>query len=204
MSGFDKLALPDEALEAWLAVKVNRRPLVRTMSALDGFATAALTGPPFPDPQYWICPAVGLPYDVLTNGTELELAVFASVAVVHNRINETFFNRPHEYAPQFAVKADGGIDPRPWCQGFYAAMNLNMKDWKPLLNRSNIHHGLLLPILIYCVDKKGLPVLGKPRPGPETAHFIENEAYLDISAVVPAIKEIHDPIRYPGHHTHAK
>lgn len=201
MSGFDKLALPDEALEAWLAIKVNRRPLVRTMSALDGFATAALTGPPFPDPQYWICPAVGLPYDVLTNGTELELAVFASVAVVHNRINETFFNRPHEYAPQFAVKADGGIDPRPWCQGFYAAMNLNIKDWKPLLNRSNIHHGLLLPILIYCVDKKGLPVLGKPRPGPETAHFIENGAYLDISVVVPAIKEIHDPIRYPSYQT---
>jgi len=204
VSGFDKLALPDEALEAWLAVKVNRRPLVRTMSALDGFATAALTGPPFPDPQYWICPAVGLPYDVLTNGTDLELAVFASVAVVHNRINETFFNRPNEYAPQFAVKADGGIDPRPWCQGFYAAMNLNMKDWKPILNRGNIHHGLLLPILIYCVDKKGLPVLGKPRPGPETAHFIENEAYLDISAVVPAIKEIHDPIRYPTQHTHAE
>jgi len=102
------------------------------------------------------------------------------------------------------VKADGGIDPRPWCQGFYAAMNLNMKDWKPILNRGNIHHGLLLPILIYCVDKKGLPVLGKPRPGPETAHFIENEAYLDISAVVPAIKEIHDPIRYPTQHTHAE
>ena len=201
VSGFDKLAQPDEALEAWLAVKVNRRPLVRTMSALDGFATAALTGPPFPDPQYWICPAMGLPYDVLTNGTELELAVFASVAVVHNRINETFFNRPHEYAPHFAVKPDGAIDPRPWCQGFYAAMNLNMKDWKPLLNRGNIHHGLLLPILIYCLDKKGLPVLGKPRPGQETERFLENEAYLDIALVVPAIKELHDPIRYPSYHT---
>lgn len=87
MSGFDKLALPDDVLEAWLAVKVNRRPLVRTMSALDGFVTAALTGPPFPDPQHWICPAVGLPYDVLTNGTELELAVFASAyAYSHSMI----------------------------------------------------------------------------------------------------------------------
>lgn len=195
MSGFDEIALPDEALEAWLAVKTNRRPLVRTMSALEGFVTAAVTGPPFRDPQYWICPAVGLPFDVLTNGTDIELAVFAAVAKIHNRINETFFNRPHEYAPQFAVKPDGGIDPRPWCQGFYAAMNLNMKDWKPLLNRSNIHHGLLLPILIYCVDKKGLPVLGKPRPGPETDRFLENEAYLDIALVVPAVKELHDPIR---------
>jgi uncharacterized protein len=195
VSGFDEIALSDEALEAWLAVKINRRPLVRTISALEGFATAALTGPPFPDPQYWICPAVGLPFDVLSNGMDTELAVFAAVAMVHNRINETFFNRPHEYAPQFAVKANGGIDPRPWCQGFYAAMNLNMKDWKPLLNRSNIHHGLLLPILIYCVDKKGLPVLGKPRSGPETERFLESEAYLDIPIVVPAIKELHDPMR---------
>ena len=171
------------------------------MSALDGFVTAALTGPPFPDPQHWICPAVGLPYDVLTNGTELEHAVFASVAVVHNRINETFFNRPHEYAPQFAMKPDGRIDPRPWCQGFYAAMNLNMKDWKPILNRSNIHHGLLFPIFIYCVDKKGLPVLGKPRPGQGTERFLKHEAYLDIPLVVPAIKDLHDTIRYPSYNT---
>jgi hypothetical protein len=80
MSAIEDIALSDEALEAWLAVKTNRRPLVRTMSALDGFVTAAVIGPPFPDPQYWICPAMGLPYDVLANGTELEHAVFASVS----------------------------------------------------------------------------------------------------------------------------
>ena len=56
----DEMALSDEALEAWLAVKINRRPLVRTMSALDGFVTAAVTGPAFPDPQYWMCPLLGL------------------------------------------------------------------------------------------------------------------------------------------------
>jgi yecA family protein len=195
MSAIDDMALSDEALEAWLAVKTNRRPLVRTVSALDGFVTAAVIGPPFPDPQYWICPAVGLPFDVLANGTALEHAVFASVARVHNRINETFFNRPEEYAPRFVQKADGGIDPQAWCRGFYAAMNLNLRDWKPLLNRGNIHHGLLLPILAYCVDKKGAPVLGRPRPGPDTAQFFENEAYLDIPLVVPAIKELHNPLR---------
>lgn len=195
MSAIDEMALSDEALEAWLAVKTNRRPLVRTMSALDGFVTAAVTGPPFPDPQYWICPAMGLPYDVLVGGTDLEHAVFASVARVHNRINETFFDRPQEYAPRFAQKPDGGIDPRPWCRGFYAAMNLNLRDWKPLLNRGNVHHGLLLPILSYCLDKKGAPVLGKPRSGPETTHFFEHEAYRDIALVVPAIKELFDPMR---------
>lgn len=41
------------------------------------------------------------------------------------------------------------IDPRPWCQGFYAAINLNIKKWKRLLDLNNPNHGLLLPILIY-------------------------------------------------------
>ncbi|WP_292192242.1 hypothetical protein [Mesorhizobium sp.] len=56
----------------------------------------------------------------------------------------------------------------------------------------------LLPILIYCVDKKGRPVLGKPRPGPETAHFIEHEAYKDIALVIliPALRELHYVTRY--------
>jgi len=195
MSALDDIALSDEALEAWLAVKVNRRPLVRTMSGLEGFVTAAAHGPRYIDPQYWICPAMGLRLDVLANGTDLEHAVFASVARVHNHVNETLSYRPEEYTPRFAVKANGQIDPRPWCRGFYAAMNLNIRDWKPLLNIGNSHHGLLLPILIYCEDKKGQPVLGKPRPGPETARFIDHEAYQDIALVVPALKELHQSTR---------
>ncbi|RWB58768.1 MAG: hypothetical protein EOQ48_21975 [Mesorhizobium sp.] len=125
-----------------------------------------------------------------------ELAGFASLARIHNRINETLFDRPHDYAPRFTTKLSGGIDPRPWCQGFYAAMNLNIKRWKRLLDLKNPNHGLLLPILIYCVDKKGRPVLGKPRPGPETAHFIEHEAYKDIALVVPALRELHYVTHY--------
>lgn len=114
---------------------------------------------------------------------------------MRNRINETFFNRQEEYAPRFAQNVDGGIDPRASCRGFYAAMNPNLRDWKPLLIRRNIHHGLLLPILAYCVDKRGVSFLGKPRPNPKTAQFSENEAYLDILFVVPAIKEMYVPLR---------
>ncbi len=62
------MAPSDEALEAWMASKINRRPLVRTMSALDGFVsvTAAVTGPR--RPQDWMCPLMGLPRDVLAKG----------------------------------------------------------------------------------------------------------------------------------------
>jgi uncharacterized protein len=192
----DDMALSDEALEAWLAVKINRRPLVRTMSALEGFVTAAVIGPTYIDPQYWICPAMGLRFDVLGRGSEIEQAAFASVARVHNHVNETLSGTPEDYAARFATKANGNVDPHPWCQGFYAAMNLNMKDWKPLLNQSNIHHSLLLPILIYCVDTKGHPVLGKLRPGPETVHFLEHEAHQDIAKVVPTLRELHQSSRY--------
>ncbi|WP_245273321.1 hypothetical protein [Mesorhizobium sp. L2C084A000] len=71
---------------------------------------------------------MGLPRDVLAKGSATDRAVFASVARIHNRINETLFDRPQDYAPRFATKPRGGIDARPWCQGFYAAMNLNIKN----------------------------------------------------------------------------
>ncbi|WP_292597224.1 hypothetical protein [Mesorhizobium sp.] len=85
---------------------------------------------------------------------------------------------------------------RLFSTGFYAAMNLNIKKWKRLLDLDNPNHGLLLAILIYCVDKKGRPVLGKPRPGPDTAHFIEHEAYKDIAPVIPALRELHYVTHY--------
>ncbi|WP_287100161.1 UPF0149 family protein [Mesorhizobium sp.] len=110
MSALDDMALSDEALEAWMAVKTNR-PLVRTMSALDGFVTAAVTGPRFPDPQDWMCPLMGLPRDVLAKGSATDHAVFASVARIHNRINETLFERPQDYSPCFTSNPGGGIDP---------------------------------------------------------------------------------------------
>ncbi|MER9452086.1 UPF0149 family protein, partial [Mesorhizobium sp. M0254] len=83
-----RTTLSDEALEAWMASKTDPRPLVRTMSALDGFVTAAVTGPRFADPQDWMCPLMGLPRDVLAKGSATDHAVFASVARIHNRINE--------------------------------------------------------------------------------------------------------------------
>ncbi|MDX8496093.1 hypothetical protein RFN29_31620 [Mesorhizobium sp. VK22B] len=49
----------DELMRNWMAAKTNPRPLVRTMSALDGFVTAAFTEPRFADPQDWM-PAHGI------------------------------------------------------------------------------------------------------------------------------------------------
>ncbi|WP_292725031.1 hypothetical protein [Mesorhizobium sp.] len=74
-------------------------------------------------------------------------------------------------------------------------MNLNIKSWRRLLDLDNPNPTACC-CRIYCVDKKGKPVLGKPRPGPETAHFIEHEAYKDIALVIPALRELHYVTRY--------
>ncbi|MER9587058.1 hypothetical protein NKJ01_35460 [Mesorhizobium sp. M0276] len=113
--------------------------------------------------------------------------MFASVARIHNRINETLFERPQDYAPRFATKPSGGIDPRRWCQGFYAAINLKIKKWKSLLDLNNPNHGLLLPILIY-VDKRAGPSSASPGRGPRPR---THEAYNDIALVIPALRELH-------------
>ena len=50
--------------------------------------------------------------------------------------------------------------------GFLAAIKLRRNAWQPLLTLSRIEHGLLLPILLHCTDKKhGRPMLGPTRPG---------------------------------------
>lgn len=50
---------------------------------------------------------------------------------------------PHQFEPIHCGKANGDVDPHPWCQGFYAAIRLRPSAWAPLLNVSNGNHGLL-------------------------------------------------------------
>ena len=59
-------------------------------------------------------------------------------------------------------------------------------SWAPLLDTRNINHGLLLPILLHCVDDQGRP---------ETKEFLRN-AHTDIPAVVEAMRQYWMPIRY--------
>jgi hypothetical protein len=47
-------------------------------------------------------------------------------------------------------------------------MRLRLDAWRPLLDLNRVDHGLLMPILFYCVDPSGRPMLGPPREGPET------------------------------------
>ena len=69
-------------------------------------------------------------------------------------------DHPRPVRADASAQANGDVDARPWCQGFYAAMRLRISAWAPLLDTRNVNHGLLLPILMHCDDDQGRPLLG--------------------------------------------
>lgn len=79
-------------------------------------------------------------------------------------------------------------------QGFLSAMQLRLKAWEPLLDLSSPNHALMLPILLYCVDALGGPMLEPPAEGTEMHEYIRT-AYHDIPIVIPAIREFWMPQR---------
>jgi yecA family protein len=184
----EKTAMPDDQLEVWLHTKVNRRPLVRSLSALEGFVCALVAGPVLPNPVTPIFSALGLPASAINDGSTPAFAALSAAVVHFNRVSGILSETPELFQPWFART---NADPRPWCQGFHDAVELNRKHWKPILTIDNPLHGLLLPILIYCKDKRDKPVLGPPRPGPQTEAFLEHEAHRDIPTVVAALRQHH-------------
>jgi uncharacterized protein len=188
-------ALPLEELERWLQARADRHPIATSIPTLDGYVAAIVAGPVSMSPLDWICPLLAIDADAFNHGDTPEFAAISAVALRHNEISQTLSTAPDQFEPMHRRKPNGDIDPRPWCQGFYAAMRLRLSVWTPLLDASNVNHGLLLPILLHCRDDQDRPLLGPPRSGRETEDLLRN-AYLDISAAVEATRQYWMPIRY--------
>jgi hypothetical protein len=103
--------------------------------------------------------------------------------VRHNDISNILSEAPGRFEPIYRRKPNRDIDARPWCRGFYAAIQLRISAWAPLPNTNDINHGLLLPVLVHCVDDQGRPLLGPTRKGPEGKAFLR-KAYTDIPVPV--------------------
>jgi uncharacterized protein len=189
-------AMPLEELERWLQARVDRHPATTSIAMLDGYVAAIVAGPVSMSPLDWICPLLAIDADAFNHGGTPEFAAISAVALRHNQISQTLSTKPRQFEPMHLRNPDGDIDPRPWCQGFYAAIRLRLSVWTPLLDASNVNHGLLRPILLHCRDDQGRPLLGSPRSGRETEHFLRN-AHLDIPAAVEAVRQYWMPIRYP-------
>ncbi|MBB4399190.1 YecA family protein [Bradyrhizobium sp. ERR14] len=188
-------AMPLEELERWLQARVDQHPAATNLPMLDGYVAAIVAGPVSMSPLDWICPLLAIDADAFNHGGTPEFAAISAVALRHNDISNTLSTAPDRFAPMHRPKPSGDVDPRPWCQGFYAAMRLKLSAWAPLLDASNVNHGLLLPILLHCRDDQGRPLLGSPRSGRETKKFLRN-AHADIPAAVEALRQYWMPIRY--------
>jgi uncharacterized protein len=122
------------------------------------------------------------------------LAAITAMVARFNAISEGLSTAPGKHAPIFEKTGDGLALPHPWCMGFLSAMRLRFNAWRPLLDLGRTDHGLLLPILLYCTDPLGRPMLGPPREGPETEAFLRT-AYHDIPLMIPAIRDYWMPQR---------
>jgi uncharacterized protein len=188
-------AMPLEELERWLQARVDRQPAATSLPMLDGYVAAIVAGPVSISPLDWICPLLAIDADAFNHGDTPEFAAISAVALRHNDISNVLTTAPNQFEPMHRRKPNGDVDPRPWCQGFYAAMRLRLPAWAPLLDANNINHGLLLPILLHCRGDQGRPLPGPPRRGPETGDFLRN-TYADIPAAVEATRQYWMPIRY--------
>jgi uncharacterized protein len=188
-------AMPLDELERWLQASAERRPVATSIAMLDGYVTAIVAGPVSINPLDWICPLLAVDADAFNHGGTPEFAAISAVAQRHNDISNTLSTAPHRFRPMHQRKPNGDVDARPWCRGFHAAMQPRLLAWALLLDLSNVNHGLLLPILLHCVDDHGRPLLGPARKGRDTEEFLRN-AHTDIPAVVEAMRQFWMPIRY--------
>src|SRR5450631_1576311 len=188
-------AMPLDELERWLQARAERRPVATSLPVLDGYVAAIVAGPVSINPLDWICPLLAIDADAFNHGGTPEFAAISAVVQHHNAISNTLSNNPTRFEPIHLRKPNGDVDARPWCLGFHAAMQPRLSAWAQLLDTRNINHGLLLPILLHCVDGRGNPLLGPTRKGPKTEEFLR-DAHTDIPAAVEAMRQYWMPIRY--------
>jgi len=184
--------MTEAEVERWLKARRVKKPLARNYSMLDGYLTAMAAGPLDTNIAALICTAVGVGAGAFTHGHHS--ALIMTVANRYNAIGAALDGHA-ELQPHYRYKANGEVDARDWCEGFLAVVNQNREEWRDVLDLENHLHGLMLPVLIHCVDAQGRPLLGPPREGPETEAFLK-QAYTDIPACVAAIREHYHVIHY--------
>ena len=152
-------------LERWLQDRTERRPVATSMPVLDGYVAAIVAGPVSISPLDWICPLLAIDADAFNHGGTPEFAAISAVVQHHNAISNTLSTNPRSVRADPSAQAERRRRCASLVPGFHAAMQPRISAWAPLLDTRNINHGLLLPILLHCVDDQGRPLLGPTRKG---------------------------------------
>ena len=121
-----------DELDRWLRAPRKRKPAADGISMLDGFVAAIGAGPATYEPLRWLCPLLGVTGDAINDGGTEEYAALAAAAKHHNALSATLSEAPGRFAPIFGRDVQGAIHVGPWCRGFHAAIQLNLKFWRKL------------------------------------------------------------------------
>jgi uncharacterized protein len=189
-------AMSFERLGSWLEARGRSArlppPQASSLSMLDGAIAAVVAGPVSMSSEEWVCPMLGLDPDAFNHDTE-EFSAIAATLMRHNAISDAL-STTGSFEPHYARTPGGEIDARPWCMGFYALMQLRLLDWSQLLASSAPEDSPLRPILFYCTDETGKPVLYAA-----LQHGVAKSArepWRNIPATVEAIRQFWMPIRF--------
>jgi uncharacterized protein len=109
-----------------------------------------------------------------------------------NAICDMFSTKPESFEPRYARTSGGEIDARPWCVGFNAIMQLRLLNWPQLLASSAPKDSPPGPILFYCTDEAGKPILYAALQ--DTIALPTRKAWRDIPASVEANRQFSTPI----------
>lgn len=194
-------AAGDGELEAWLEARRDLQPRARNLSMVDGMVAAVVCGPVSMHPHAWINPMLAIGPEAWDVGGTPEFAAIRAVIDRHNAISNSLVE-DHGYAPVYRRNAKGEVDPSDWCEGFMLCVGLNRRKWKDVLDGDSLNHALMLPILFYCRDGRGRPVLGPGPPGLKGERLLK-ETPGDIPLVVGAMRKHFQLQRYGTPHPDA-
>jgi uncharacterized protein len=185
-----------ERLGSWLDARSmsakHPRPQTTSLSMLDGAIAAIVAGPVSMPPEEWVCTMLGVDADAFNHDTE-EFSAIAATLTRHNAISDTLSTNPEGFEPFHARTPVSEVDARPWRMGFYAVMQLRLLDWSQLLASSAPEDSPLRPILFYCADEAGKPVLYAALQ--DAVATSAHKAWRDIPANVEIIRQFWMPIR---------
>jgi yecA family protein len=173
-------AMDDRDLDRWLQARRALNPLAKNLAMLDGFVTALAAGPLDLDLIGALLAALALDHEALNTGGTPEFAAIKAAVDRFNRMTGEL--------------EKGVVDPRrtgyddvglvDWCEGFLAAVNLNLPEWNTVMDSANPLHRLMLPILLCGKNEQGRSHHGPTRPNQEIhASLSEAGAKIQLSVV---------------------
>lgn len=148
-------ALLQRQLEGVEPEDVPEQPPIISLSELDGFLTAIVSGPEMMVPSTWLPVIFGgeMPeWETLDEAEHVMSLVFRHL----NGIVATLMEEPDEFEPLYALlEHDDGSEEEmaePWCLGYMRAVGMNPESWMSVLGEPDGPDHPLSPMILLGTD----------------------------------------------------